>query len=174
MILGAYRDNELHAAHPFALALDRLRVEQASFSTLTLQPLGFADLERLVRDTLTPTACNIAHLTRLVLQKTHGKPFFVNAFLNCLYEANWLSFNAREGGWQWDIAHIEAQQITDNVVELMGQKLRTLPPTSQALLVRAACIGHQFDLATLANIIERTPIDAMQELYYALKAGLVQ
>jgi predicted ATPase/signal transduction histidine kinase len=174
LVLGAYRENEIHAAHPFELALNRLRREQANFSTLSLQPLGFADLERLVQNTLTPTKCNIAHLAHLVLHKTLGNPFFVNAFLTCLYEAHWLSFNAREGGWQWNITHIEAQQISDNVVELMGQKLRTLPMASQELLVRAACIGHQFDLATLAKIVERTPIDVMQELYYPLNAGLVQ
>jgi predicted ATPase/C4-dicarboxylate-specific signal transduction histidine kinase len=174
LILGAYRDNEVHAAHPFMAALEVMRRGQAGFSILSLQPLSFSDLKRLVGDTLTPSQSDITPLAELVLHKTGGNPFFVNAFLTCLHEAGWLTFSAAAGGWQWDMAHIQAQQITDNVVELMSQKLRTLPPASQALLVRAACIGHQFDLATLAVIAENTASEVMRDLWHAVKAGLLQ
>ncbi|MBK7000266.1 MAG: AAA family ATPase [Rhodoferax sp.] len=174
LILGAYRDNEVHAAHPFGLALDALRKAEASFSTLVLQPLSLADLGSLVWDTLRPSRKNPAALSDLIFAKTGGNPFFVNTFLTRLYESGWVWFNASEGGWQWDLPHIEAQQITGNVVELMSQKLRTLPLATQELLVRAACIGHQFDLATLTRIVERTPAETMRDLWEAVKAGLVQ
>ncbi|MBK7002324.1 MAG: AAA family ATPase [Rhodoferax sp.] len=174
LILGAYRDNEVHAAHPFMLALDALRKAETNFSTLSLQPLAFPDLERLVCDTLRPTQGNPTPLAELIAGKTGGNPFFVNAFLTSLYEAGWLEFKASAGGWIWDLAHIEAQQVTDNVVELMSQKLRSLPPATQHLLVRAACIGHQCDLATLALIVERNPAEAMRDLWEAVKAGMLQ
>ncbi len=174
LILGSYRDNEVDATHPFMLSLDTLRKAGASFNTLKLAPLGFADLEHLVQDTLTPSKENYGPLAELVLQKTGGNPFFINAFLTRLYEAALLSFSAAQGGWQWDMERIGAQQITANVVELMSQKLRTLAIETQQLLVQAACIGHQFDLATLCKIGEHSTQNAIQNLWQAIKAGLLQ
>jgi predicted ATPase len=52
--------------------------------------------------------------------------------------------------------------------------LLTLTPASQELLVRAACIGHQFDLATLAMIVEHNPGRTMRDLWQAIQVGLVQ
>jgi predicted ATPase len=101
LILGAYRDNEVHVNHPLLLAQDALRKAGVSFSTLNLQPLSFPDLERLVLDTLTPTRGNTSPLAELLFTKTSGNPFFVNAFLTSLYEAGWLQFNPAAGGWQW-------------------------------------------------------------------------
>jgi PAS domain S-box-containing protein len=174
LILGAYRNNEVHPAHPFMLALESLRKANSRVSTLTLEPLSFSDLAHLVQDTLTPSQEDTQALARLISHKTGRNPFFVNAFLTSLYEAGWLHFDDAQGGWQWDVTHIEAQQITSNVVELMGQKLRALPPETQDLLVRAACIGHQFDLATLALIMQSSPSDVILDLWEAIKVGLVQ
>ena len=173
LILGAWRDHEVNATHPLMLTLEALHRTGANFSTLKLQALAFADLERLVRDTLTPTRGEPAPLAELIAAKTGGNPFFVNAFLNSLYEGGCLKFVANEGGWQWDMQTIQARQITDNVVELMSQKLRTLPESTQALLTCAACIGHQFDLATLALVAGQMPGDVMLDLWDALKAGLL-
>ncbi len=174
LILGAYRDNEVHAAHPFMVALDILRRSQAYFTIINLQPLSFPDLGCLVRDTLSPTRGDVTPLAELILHKTGGNPFFVNAFLTCLYEASWLTFSASAGGWQWNMVEIEAQQITDNVVELMSRKLRTLSESTQKLLVQAACIGHQFDLGTLALIAERATPEVMRDLWHAVKIGMLQ
>jgi predicted ATPase/signal transduction histidine kinase len=193
LILGAYRDNEVDATHPFMLALDGLRKIRADLCTLKLQALGFDDLHALVCDTLTPSECDVSSLAEVILHKTGGNPFFVNAFLTRLYEQGELSFSARDGGWQWDMAHIKAQKITDNVVELMAQKMRTLPLLTQQSLVLAACIGHQFDLTTLAQVDGsgldgpavatphvdsiagggRTVFAIMRELWAAVKAGLL-
>ncbi len=178
LILGAYRDNEVNAGvdatHPFAALLEGLKQVEARLTTITLQPLAFADLVRLVSDTLTPCKANVTPLADLIASKTDGNPFFVNAFLTALYEDGSLRFDANEGGWQWNLAQIDAQQITANVVELMSQKLHSLPLATRALLVRAACIGHQFDLATLAQVAQCSLQEAMRDIWVALQAGLVQ
>jgi len=44
-----------------------------------------------------------------------------------LYSENLLTFDAKQLSWQWDIAQIEAQDITDNVVELLLLQLKKLP-----------------------------------------------
>jgi len=52
-----------------------------------------------------------------------------------LYSENLLTFDAKQLSWQWDIAQIEVQDITDNVVELLLLQLKKLPEETQQLLV---------------------------------------
>ncbi|HEY9660508.1 MAG TPA: hypothetical protein V6C65_18800, partial [Allocoleopsis sp.] len=111
---------------------------------------------------------------KLVLHKTQGNPFFVGEFLRSLYSENLLSFNPEQRSWQWNIAQIETQNITDNVVELLLSKLRKLPENTQQLLQLAACIGAEFDLETLAIVFQRSPQTVFQDLLVAIQAGLVQ
>ncbi|MDZ8025353.1 MAG: AAA family ATPase [Nostoc sp. DedQUE11] len=79
-----------------------------------------------------------------------------------------------KGGWQWNIAQIEAQNITDNVVELMLLKLKKLPENTQQILQLAACIGAEFDLDTLAIVCEQSPKAISLDLLVAIQAGLIQ
>lgn len=173
LIVGAYRENELHAAHPFSLAMKTWQTGRATTGVLALSPLSLSGVEALVEDSLLPTRMDTRPLAALVFAKTAGNPFFVNVFLTSLYESGTLRFLNAEEGWCWDLSSIEARQITDNVIDLMCNKLRTLPPQTQDLLVRAACIGHQFEARTLAISAECTPGCVMAALWPAMTAGLV-
>ena len=51
-LIGAYRDNEVDAMHPLTLALRAIRDGGAKVTSLTLAPLGLADVARLLGDTL--------------------------------------------------------------------------------------------------------------------------
>jgi predicted ATPase len=64
--------------------------------------------------------------------------------------------------------------ITDNVVELLLNKLKKLPEVSRQLLQLAACIGAEFDLKTLAIVCEQSPKTVFQDLLTAIQAGLIQ
>ena len=54
-----------------------------------------------------------------------------------------LSLNVDTGAWQWDIKSIKARSITDNVVELLSQKITTLPTETQQVLKLAAAVGRE-------------------------------
>jgi predicted ATPase len=81
--------------------------------------------------------------------------------LKSLYVAGLLIYTyatdktARGGHWRWDVARIQERGSTDNVVELLAGKIRTLPAMTQRLVRLAACIGNQFDLGTLAVVSEQ-------------------
>src|SRR5262249_31599168 len=63
--------------------------------------------------------------------------------------------------------------ITDNVVDLMTQKIRRLSPESQHILTLAACIGNSFDLETLSIVNQRSVDAAPENLREALDEGLI-
>ncbi|MFO0628368.1 MAG: AAA family ATPase, partial [Polyangiales bacterium] len=122
LVIGAYRDNEVDAAHPLALTLDALRRAGAAPTLMALGPLDLAHVEALVTDALRAPPGPASELAALALQKTHGNPFFLGQFLKEAADAGLLRYDADARGWTWDIAQIRAQAITDNVVDLMAAK----------------------------------------------------
>ncbi|WP_228058319.1 AAA family ATPase [Nostoc sp. LEGE 12447] len=85
-----------------------------------------------------------------------------------------LTKGGRKGGWQWNIAQIQAQNITDNVVELMLHKLKKLPENTQQILRLAACIGAEFNLDTLGIVCKESSKAVSLDLLVAIQAGLIQ
>jgi predicted ATPase/tRNA A-37 threonylcarbamoyl transferase component Bud32 len=177
LLIGAYRDNEVSPTHPLMITLEALRKQGTTINQITLAALKLEDITNLIAETLHSDRESVKPLAELVMRKTEGNPFFINQFLKTLYQENLLFFNppqsGNQGGWQWDIAKIEAMGITDNVVELMSGKLKKLPVRTQQVLSLAACVGNQFDLNTLSLIHEKSATETFQDLFEAIQEGLI-
>ncbi|MFB2897448.1 AAA family ATPase [Aerosakkonemataceae cyanobacterium BLCC-F50] len=175
-LIGAYRDNEVSPTHPLALMLEGLQKQGAVLHQIVLSPLTLEPIAKLIAEALHQSVHTVLPLAELVLRKTGGNPFLVCEFLRLLYSENLLRFDADRLSWRWNFDRIRDFNITDNVnvVELLLNKLKKLPETTQQLLRLAACIGAQFDLATLAIVCERSPKTVFQNLLTAILAGLIQ
>nr|WP_206755705.1 AAA family ATPase [Leptolyngbya sp. FACHB-671] len=173
-LIGAYRDNELTPTHPLVLTLENLRNQGAVFQEIILTPLTLEPLSQLIAETLHHNPDTVRSLAQVVLRKTEGNPFFVGEFLKLLHSESLLTFDAQQLIWQWNLAEIEAQAITDNVVELLLRQLQKLPEATQQVLCIAACVGAEFDLETLAIICEKLSKAIFQDLLVAIQAGLIQ
>ncbi|MEG4034419.1 AAA family ATPase [Microcoleus sp. S36b_A4] len=173
LLIGAYRDNEVSAAHPLMLTLDEVTKTGATVNTITLAPLARTSLNQLVADTLT-CSLNLAEpLTELVYQKTKGNPFFATQFLKALHQDGLIIFHLQGGYWQCDISKITEAALTDDVVEFMAQQLQKLPVKTQSVLKLAACIGNQFDLTTLAIVSQISETETATALWKTLQEGFV-
>ena len=173
LVLGAYRDNEVDAAHPLTHTLAEIEASGAVMHAITLAPLGPEDLTQFVADILKRTPEAAQPLAQLVHRKTNGNPFFVIEFLKSLYSEDLLTFDYEQGGWQYDLARIQDLDITDNVVDLMVRKIQRLSEATQGGVKLAACIGNTFDLYTLSIVSESTPEQAAAGLEEALREGLL-
>jgi PAS domain S-box-containing protein len=182
-LIGAYRDNKLTPTHPLVLTLENLRNQGAVLQEIILTPLTLEPLSQLIAETLHRNLDAVRSLAQVVLRKTEGNPFFVGEFLKLLHSENLLTFDAQQLSWQWNLAEIEAQDITDNVVELLLRQLQKLPEATQQVLSIAACVGAEFDLRTLAisaernsegTVCEKSPKAIFQDLLAAIQAGLIQ
>jgi predicted ATPase len=172
-VLGAYRDNEVFAAHPLMLTLNDISKKGANIDTLTLTALVEEDITRLVADTLLCSTEIATPLSQLVYQKTRGNPFFATQFLKGLHEDGWITFEAKLGYWQCNLAQVRLLALTDDVVAFMGERLRKLPEATQEILKLSACIGNQFDLETLAVVCEKSQDKVAADIWGALQEGLV-
>jgi predicted ATPase/serine phosphatase RsbU (regulator of sigma subunit)/tRNA A-37 threonylcarbamoyl transferase component Bud32 len=189
-LIGAYRDNEVSATHPLMLTLDDIKKSPAAIvNHITLMPLELSDVNQLIADTLKCSIETAKPLAELVLAKTGGNPFFMNEFLKSLYADKLITFippksptvavddrrvSVDKGGfWQWDLAQIQAQVITDNIVDFMAGKIKKLSESTQHLLKLAACIGNQFELETLSIVSEKTPTEIVEQLHEAVFENLM-
>jgi PAS domain S-box-containing protein len=173
LLIGAYRDNEVFAAHPLMLTVDEMEKAGVTVNTMTLAPLILADINQLVADTLSCQIELAQTLTELVYSKTKGNPFFTTQLLKFLHEDGLIAFNQQVRYWECDIAQVRTLALTDDVVEFMALQLQKLPQATQNLLKIAACIGNKFDLATLAIVWEKSQFETATDLWKALQEGLI-
>ncbi|MBF0397940.1 MAG: AAA family ATPase, partial [Desulfobacterales bacterium] len=172
-IIGAYRDNEINPNHPLIFAINELQKNDIRINTINLKPLNLNNINQLVSDTLICNPKDSEVLALLCYKKTLGNPFFVNQLLWDLYDAKNIYFNVDIGIWEFNLEQIENVKITDNVVELMVNKIQKLSPNTQNILKFAACIGSDFDLETLSILNEKSFEDTANELWESLAEGLV-
>ena len=172
LILGAYRDNEVSPSHPLILAVNEIAKTGVTINTIALQPLTETDLNQLVADTLLCELFQAQLLTECIYPKTQGNPFFTTQFLKTLYEDGLIKFDVGTRQWQWNFVKI-AFLFSDNVVDLMVQKLQKLPMETQESLKLASCIGNKFDLVTLAIVSERSQLEIAVALCQAQRLGMI-
>lgn len=173
LLIGAYSDNELTATDPLLITLDALRHHAVIVKNILLGPLLMEDVQQLLMDTLHADAEYCAPLTHLVYEKTAGNPFFTTQFLNRLADEKLLSFDFATRRWQWDLARIEEQGYSQNVIDLMVAKLQRLPQTCLDVVKMLACLGHGVAAGTLAKVCKQSLGLTEAALWPALKLGLV-
>ena len=174
LIIGAYRDNEVDSNHPFIMAVDKLKKANTVVVEIGLTNLQSGDINHLLQDSFGGTAERYQPLTDLIYQKTQGNAFFTHQFLQTLYEEKFFRFNLEQHQWQWEIKQIAAQNITENIVDLMAGKIANLPKKTSAVLKLAACVGNQFDLSMLAVINEESINETLSVMWDAIVDGIIQ
>jgi predicted ATPase/signal transduction histidine kinase len=172
LILGAYRDNEVSPNHPLILAVNEIAKTGITVNTIALQPLTEKDINQLIADTLLCELFQAQLLTACIYPKTQGNPFFTTQFLKTLYEDGLITFDVETKQWQWSFVKI-AFLFSDNVIDLMVQKLQKLSIETQDSLKLASCIGNNFDLVTLAIVSKRSQLETAVALSQAQRLGLI-
>jgi PAS domain S-box-containing protein len=173
LLIGAYRDNEVDAAHPLARKLKTLRQAKVHLQEIRLAPLALTDVRQLIADALRCGPMQAAPLARLLHEKTGGNPFFAIQFLHALADEGLLTFDHGAARWCWDLDRIHAKGYTDNVVDLMVGKLTRLPTQTQTALQLLACLGNVAEAATLCLIRGTSEQVVHADLWEAVRQGLI-
>jgi predicted ATPase/signal transduction histidine kinase/GAF domain-containing protein len=173
LLVGAYRDNEVGPSHPLMRTLDAIRDTNARVHEIVLAPLGLGDVDRLIADALHCAPERARPLAQLVHEKTGGNPFFAIQFLIALADEGLLAFDSVAAVWVWDVNRIHAKNYTDNVVDLMVQKLKRLSITTQDALRHLGCLGNMAEIGTLSLVYQQTEKAMHAALWEGVRAGLI-
>jgi predicted ATPase/signal transduction histidine kinase len=173
LLIGAYRDNEVSPSHPLMRTLAAIREAGIAPREIVLSPLDLDDVGRLLAEALRCKRDTAAPLARLVHEKTGGNPFFAIQFLTALAEEGLLRFDRDASGWIWDLSRIRAKGYSDNVVNLMVDKLSRYPNATQESLKQLACLGNSAEFDLLRTVFADSPEDLHDRLREAVGSGLV-
>ena len=174
ILIGAYRDNEVDAAHPLRRKLDAIQAAGGKVAEITLSPLAREHLAQLIADALRCEPERAASLAQLVHEKTGGNPFFAIQFVSSLAEEGMLIFDHDAARWSWDLDRIHAKGYTDNIVDLMVGKLTRLPTDTQNALQLLSCLGNSADLTALSIVLGRLEEQVHAALWPAVRQEFVE
>ena len=172
LMVGAFRDNEVDAAHPMTHMLEDLRAEKAQIVEIQVGPLEEGHVAELIADTCLGIEDALG-LARLVMRKTEGNPFFTRQFLKNMVRQGELAFDRATGAWRWRLDSIRLQDAADNVVDLMMHRLARFPEGTRAAMKIGACIGKRFELSLLAAVAGLSGETALTTLACALQEELL-
>ncbi|MCY6354885.1 AAA family ATPase [Clostridium sp. ZS2-4] len=176
LIIGAYRDNEVDLLHPVMIMENELLKNKTNINIIELKTLKKKAVQSLLEGTLVSLKkdlYNLKELSDFIYNKTQGNCFFMKEFLKVLYDKKYIWFDYELMQWCWDTEEIKKLDITENVVEFLIKKIKTLNTSTIEELKNAACIGNQFDLKTLTLINNKSLDAVLEELQLAADEGLI-
>jgi predicted ATPase len=173
LVIVSCRDNEITATHPFMLAIKELERRAVPVDTMPLTPLGWSDILQLVGDLLHIDPQIVAPLAQTIREKTGGNPFFIRQFLQKLHTDGLLTFDVATQTYCYDLAAIRAAAITEDIADLIAQKISRLDAETRRIVSSGAAIGNRFELQTLASVCACTPERATELLSAAVRENLL-
>ncbi|MBN8611521.1 MAG: AAA family ATPase [Deltaproteobacteria bacterium] len=178
VVIGAYRANEIDAAHPLSLTRERVARGGLELVSIELVAPGEAALRRMLSDTFARDDEALAELSSRCIQRTGGNPFFLGRLLADLVDRDLVSWDGEQRRWAWDasaLAELEPRRLdgSDTVVALLVDRIGALPEDTRLALAHAACVGSTFDLRALARLSSTSPARVQSALDAAVTSGLV-
>lgn len=152
LLVCAYRDNEMDSLHPFYRFVESISGKSEVVTHISVKPLKLDSTCALIAYTLQMDESDVMDLANLVQQRSLGNPFYIKQLLSTLVDKHWLYFDGMLHKWVWEKHLIQNDQSSEDIVELMINRLKQLSDESQTLIRVAAAIGNQFDIAMLRKI----------------------
>jgi len=170
LLVGAYRDGDVDAAHPLAAPLSRWR-DQDVVRHLRLGDLPGPGLAAMVAEMLRVERTAAAGLAGVIEPHTRGNPYETVELLNALRRGGLLAATA--AGWRWDDAAMRAHLGRSEVAELLAARAAALPEQSRQMLEAMACLGGRAELSLLQAATGEPGGAVDQALASALEEGLL-
>jgi predicted ATPase/signal transduction histidine kinase len=170
LLVGAYREDEVDAAHPLAAPLSRWR-NQAAVQHLRLDNLPGPALAAMVAEMLHADLATVAGLAEAIEPYTLGNPYETVELLGALRRDGLMTATA--AGWRWDEAAVRAHLGRSVVATLLAARAAALPEKSRQMLEAMACLGGRAELSLL-QAAAGEPADVVdQALEPAVDDGLL-
>jgi diguanylate cyclase (GGDEF)-like protein len=171
LMVAAYREEEVDAAHPLTAVLSRWERLDSPPRTLRLRNLPPEDLSTLLAEMLRMPVQRAAGLAEAIAARTAGNPFDTVELVNGLRRDGALA--ATEDGWAWDADTVRRWVGDGDVGELIAARIERQPRRSRQLLTVIATLGGETDLDLLGAAAAASGSDIETRLAPALEDGLI-
>ena len=173
LIISTYRDLEIKQNYSFLSFIDKIQFEGTENKIIHLSNLKKDDVAKLLEIIIKQDENNIIELSNIIYKKTEGNPFFIKQFLYTLYEKYYLFIDHKGGEafWNWDIEKIEKENLTENVIFLLTEKIKNLDEGLQEVLKIASCFGHLFSLQSISKVLEAEEDQVLKVIVKLIELG---
>lgn len=161
-IVLSYRDNELNSADLFSKLLEEIVEKQIYFTEINLKPLPILEISNLIADTLHLPLTEVSPISEIVYSKTKGNPFHVGEVLKKFYDKEYVWFSGSK--WEFNLNKISSIDISENVIDILIERIKIQPPHLIEGLKLMACIGNWFRQDIYATIAEKPFFKATMDL----------
>ena len=153
LLVATLRSGDVGEIHPVKNLLSDLeRTASTPYTRISLANLSEAQVQRFITDKLElqDSASWLEEVSLLVYSRTHGNPFFLSQFFNCLLDAH--AIYKVDGLWKYDPSAASKLGFTANVLDLVTTRISTLNSSTQTILSFAACFGNRFTITELSTV----------------------
>ncbi len=162
LVVGTYRDTELHRRHPLDELLATLRRERG-FQRYRLRGLNRQEVTQfLAAGSGAPAA-----LAGSISEETSGNPFFIEELMRHLHEEGKLVGERQQ-------ADLRELGIPEGVRQVVRRRLARLSPSANHLLSHAVVFTGGFDFRVVQALTELTEGDLLDALDECLAAHLIE
>jgi predicted ATPase len=171
--IGAYRSNEVNSEHSLIKAIGDIEKqkecgrEETPLLRIDLKELTMEDIGQFIADTLRLDPDQVEPLTQAVYTKTLGNPFFTRQALEELVRKNVLYYDTISFQWNWNLSSQQELEkiMSDDIEEMVKNKLENLSTELQQVLVVASCITHSgtFDVDTLLEVLHAAKLPTVSD-----------
>lgn len=152
LLMATFRTGEISPSH----SIYRIKSEAALMSyplqEISLGYFNFERMRRLAAEILGEEEEKAEAVTRYLMDKTGGNPFFAIILLRELVERKALVWD--KGGWAEDAKKMRDLPVTSNIVDMILLRLKDLPEKESELLTIGSVIGKEFELALLPGLMK--------------------
>ena len=173
MVVLAYRQAEVSPSHPLVECLNSMRHTDVSCEQLALTGLSPVDVQTILSEALKqpPEACR--DLAVMIYDRTQGNPLFVGETLQKLLHEKMIAFDVTRRAWTWDLARISQLPLSEDVVDLIAERLQHVSSGCRTLLQMASCLGATFSLRELCLVAPDAVSSVGSRLWEAVEAQLL-
>lgn len=154
-LILSFRDNENNLLiNPFIKSIEKEynNKKYIDFISLELDDLKLVDLNHWLSELLHTEQNATKDLSAHVLEKTKGNPFFIIQLIKSFNEKGILFFNTKEGRWDWRFDLVRNEDYTENVIQLIINKLKVLNQDQKKILKISSCLGMNFNILALNHL----------------------
>lgn len=176
LIIVAFREQTGNFSNTLMSTLDRMQegeIQETNVHSfqLNLQLLELEDVTNLLCDTLKVSEKEVSELSILVHSKTKGNPFAITKLLELLYRQKLLIFDYPDNRWTWNLHKIYSLNLSDEVVDILLEKIRTLETEALTMVKIASVFGLEFSIHQLEMISEQDPAHIHRLLWPLIQEG---
>ncbi|MDQ2085078.1 diguanylate cyclase [Herbivorax sp. ANBcel31] len=152
LIIGTYRDDEIHETHPLVNLLNKTKSNNYSFAEIKLKPFDINKIVSFISKLLFESSNNTREIAHFILQKGKGNPYFSIEILKHLISKKVIVY--KEDKWHFEKEALEKIQIPSTIIDIILKRIHELTHEEINVLANAAVIGKKFSIEFLYSCLE--------------------